>query len=397
MLHKCIEQIIEIQGYFVTGIINCPGKVIIDIKKKHKRYVCPNCGLISYVYYDRRQAIIEDLSLSGKRAFLRFDKHRFFCNACCRVVTEHLDFIEPNRRYTSRFEQFIGTLCRDMTIKAVSKMTGLHWESVRDIDKKYIESRLGQTDWDKVIEISIDEVSYKKRHKYFTIISNRVTSRILSIIHGRKCKDISRFFKSLGRKICNQIVLVTMDMWKAYKKAVRGWLANAVIVYDKFHIIGHLNRSIDKVRISEQNRLAKEGYLVLKKSRWLLITNRTSLSREQKDRLNMLCKENEIIYRCYLLKERFRYIMNHLYGRIGKIRLALWIKDVMDSGIKSLVRFTKMLLRWYEGIVSYFRFRVTNSLAEGLNNVIGTVIKKAYGYRDLEYLKLKIMQQQLNY
>jgi transposase len=89
--------------------------------------------------------------------------------------------------------------------------------------------------------------------------------------------------------------------------------------------------------------------------------------------------------------------MNYLSGRNGKIRLSLWIKDVMNSGLKPLIQFTKMLLRWYRGIVSYFHHRVTNSLAEGLNNVIGTVIKKAYGYRDLEYLKLKIMQQQLEY
>ena len=195
----------------------------------------------------------------------------------------------------------------------------------------------------------------------------------------------------------NQISLVTMDMWKAYRKAVRKWLPFAVIVYDKFHIIRHLNRAIDKVRISEQNRLEKDGCHVLKKSRWLLITNRASLPREQKDRLNNVCRENQIIYQSYLLKERFRYIMNYLSGRIGKIRLALWIKDVTDSGIKPLIRFSKMLLRWYKGIVSYFHHKVTTSLAEGLNNVIGTVIKKAYGYRDLEYLKLKIMQQQLAY
>lgn len=397
MLKKCIEQILEIQGYSVKGIIKCMDRVIIDLKKEQREYVCARCGLISCVYYDKRQTLVEDLSIIGKRTFLRFDKHRVYCHACRRVITEHLDFIESNRRYTNRFEQFIGMLCREMTVKAVSKLTGLHWESVRAIDKKYIESKLGQTDWEKVTEISIDEVSYKKRHKYFTIISDRTTRRIISIIHGRKNKAISRFFKSLDKKIRNQIVLVTMDMWKAYRKAVRKWLPFAVIVYDKFHIIRHLNRAIDKVRISEQTRLAKEGYLVLKKSRWLLITNRTSLSREHKDRLNNLCKENEIIYRCYLLKERFRYIMNHLSGRTGKIRLALWIKDVMDSGIKPLIRFTKMLLRWYSGIVSYFRHRATNSLAEGLNNVIGTVIKKAYGYRDLEYLKLKIMQQQMNY
>jgi transposase len=188
-----------------------------------------------------------------------------------------------------------------------------------------------------------------------------------------------------------------MDMWKAYRKAVRKWLPKAVIVFDKFHIISHLNRAIDKVRIAEQRRLEKEGYLVLKKSRWLLITNRTSLSLERKERLNNLCKENRMIYHCYLFKERFRYIFNRLSRRHGKVRLATWIKDVRESGIKPFINFVKMLLRWYRGIVSYFYYPVTNSLAEGLNNVIGTVIKKAYGYRDLEYLKLKIMQQQISY
>lgn len=394
---KYIEQILEIQGYSVEKIIKNENRLTICLLKDQKEYVCPHCGLISCMYYDRRQAVIEDLNMSGKRVFIRFDKHRIHCHVCRRVVTERIDFLDPGRRYTKRLEQFIGMLCREMTVKAVSELTGLHWESVRDIDKKFIRLKLGQMNWETVTQISIDEVSYKKRHKYFTIISDRQTRRIMAIIKGRKSKEISKFFKSLNKKVRHQIALATMDMWKAYRKAVQKWLPFAVIVYDKFHIIRHLNRAIDKVRISEQRRLEKEGYLVLKKSRWILITNRNSLTKEKKDRLNHLCKENEKIYQCYLLKERFRYIMNYLSGRNGKIRLSLWIKDVMNSGLKPLIQFTKMLLRWYRGIVSYFHHRVTNSLAEGLNNVIGTVIKKAYGYRDLEYLKLKIMQQQLEY
>lgn len=159
-----------------------------------------------FFYYDRRQVIVEDLSICGKRSFLRFSKHRLWCPSCQSVVTEALDFVEPNRRYTTRFEKFIGFLCQEMTVKAVSELTGLHWDTVRDIDKRYIGSHLQEIDWQQVTAISVDEVSYKRRHKYFTIISDRKTKRILKIIDGRKSKAVSSFFKRLDREIRLRIV-----------------------------------------------------------------------------------------------------------------------------------------------------------------------------------------------
>ena len=397
MIKQCIEEILEIQGYSIQGLVNYNSQVYIHLQNTGQEYVCPFCGMVSGIYYDKRRAVVEDMPICGKRSFLIFNKHRIFCTCCGKIVTEHLDFVEPKRRYTTRFEQSIGMLCKEMTVKAVSEFTGLHWEVVRNIDKKFIEASLEQINWNTITEISIDEVSYRRRHKYFTIISDRKTRRVIKILKGRKAKVISNFFKTLDKDARSRITLVTMDMWKAYRKAVQKWLPKAVIVFDKFHIMSHLNRAIDKVRIAEQRRLETEGYLILKKSRWLLITNRTSLSLERKERLNNLCKENNMIYQCYLFKERFRYIFSRLSRRHGKVRLATWIKDVRDSGIEPFINFVKMLLRWYRGIISYFYYPVTNSLAEGLNNVIGTVIKKAYGYRDLEYLKLKIMQQQMSY
>jgi len=392
-----IEKLLNIQGYRVATVTIEAEKVIVQLEKTEHTYTCPRCGQTSFSYYDKRPVRIRDLPVRGKGTILSMKKHRLYCSPCQAIVTEALSFVGRNRRTTLRYEQFLGALCKEMTLSAVCELTGLHWDTVKAVDRHYIEQYSDTIDWGSITALSIDEVSYKKRHRYFTIITDRTTRRIVHIVESRKTKALAGFFKSLSPDVRHQITLVTMDMWHAYRKAVQKYLPNAKIVYDKFHLIAHLNRAIDQVRVHLQNLCSREHYHVLKGSRWLLLRGKETLSEHHQQRLDNLCRINEPLYRCYLLKEEFRHILTSYRGREGKIKLAEWVRTARAANIKPLEQFVELLLRWYHGIVNYFTHHVTNSLAEGLNNVIKTVIKRGYGFRDLEYLKLKIMQQQIHY
>ncbi len=211
MANKDMTVMLGIQGYSVAQVTHEQDKVIVDLKKEDHSYRCGRCGRTSFIYYDRRRVVVEDLTIWGKRSFLRFYKHRIRCEHCRKVVTEAVDFVAPNRRYTKRFESFIGYLCKEMTVKAVSELTGFHWDTVRDIDKRYIQAHIAAIDWKQITQLSIDEVSYRRRHKYFTILSDHRSGRTVKILEGRKSKVVSKFFKSLAPEVRLQIELVTMD------------------------------------------------------------------------------------------------------------------------------------------------------------------------------------------
>jgi len=274
-------------------------------------------------------------------------------------------------------------------------MTDLHWNAVQRIDKAYLEEHLQTISWEGVKAICIDEVSYKKRHKYLTIISDLNSGEILEIVKTRRYKPVAEVIKKIPLKSRRKVRWVSTDMWKAYLKVAAKLFPNAEVVLDKFHLVRHLNEAVDQVRKEEQNKLEKSESKYLKNSRWLFLYGQEKLDKEQIQKLEEITRQNARLYEAYLLKERFRSVINQLKGRDGKIEMARWIKLARTCQLKPIWDFAKMILRHYRKIVNYFHHPISSGLAEGLNNLIATVKKKAYGYRNMEYFKLKIRQQNL--
>lgn len=393
MQKEIIKKLLDLQGFILLRIRVIADRVFLWIVPKRRRFICPYCSQMSCVYYDKREVMVEDLPIRDKRTFIYLFRYRFYCRTCSKVVMSDSDIVVPYHRYTKRYEEYISYLCQKMTIKDVADLTGLRWNTIKEIDKSYLKKTFSNISFSDLEVMCIDEIAYKKHHKYFTIISDPKRGRVIHIIEGRGFKAIGEFFESLDNQVRKNIKLVTIDMWKAYKKAVRRYLPNAEIVYDKFHIIKHLNESIDMVRKTEQAKLEKEGNKVFKHSRWVLLKAQENLNDKQKETLHKLCKQNNTLYKVYLLKEEFRQLFTYHDPSIAKRLLKNWLTKVKESNIKPLIQFSRMVLRWYKGIINIFLFKVSNSFAEGLNNKIATIKKTAYGYRDIEYFKLKIYQK----
>ena len=208
--------------------------------------------------------------------------------------------------------KYIHDLCCLMPIDQVTQHLNLDWKTVKEIEKRFLEEKFGETDYTNSGYIAIDEISVGKYHKYMTVVLDFITGRVIWCGKDRKTETLDEFFKNMPQKDLLNIKAVTMDMWDAYIKSIKKWCPHAVIVFDKFHIIAKFNKVIDQVRRSEQNRkdLNNQEKRTLKHSRWILLKNWGNLREKEKPRLEKLLTINENLYKVYILKDELKLIWN---------------------------------------------------------------------------------------
>lgn len=399
MYRKDITEILGIQGFFVKDVEIGEETLFIDIERKKEIYVCKRCGQNSFIYHDKRLQIIRDLDMSGKQVYLRMEKYRIKCNCGKdgkeKTIVEGLDFIDKNQRMTKRFEAYVYSLTTKMTIKDVNEITGLAWHTIRKIEKRYIKKLRHKIRWEKIKRIAIDEVSWNGRRDYITIVTDRDGQGVVWIGDGRSKETLNRFFNHVGEERYTKFTLITMDMNEGYKVSVEKHCPNVHIVYDLFHIMKLFNEQINKIRAQDMQRGREEGKKYYRNDKWLIMKSKENLTKGEEIDLKKLLEENQNIQKAYLLKESFREILRDRTQTVETLedKLKRWVEVAWDTGLQPIQSFCTTVMRHFEGVVNYLRYHVTNGIAEGINNVIKRLQRMAYGYRDKEYLKLKIYQQ----
>jgi len=325
---------------------------------------------------------------------LTFPQYRVLCPCSGRVVTEHLDFVEPYQHQTRRLQESIYWWLRTgTTTSKVAKAFGLSWVQIRHIDARMIRQEQKRQSWVGLRRIGVDEKAVGKGHDYITIISDLDKRRVVFVADGRKRSSLNRFYRRIGKTRAAELEVVTMDMWKPYIQSTKKYAPQADIVFDKFHILRHLNEKIDQLRRELQKKLEKESRQVVKRSRWVLLKASENLTDRQRQTLVQIAQNNQPLYQAYLLKEQFRILLQPADVPTALDRLAGWFSEVYASGLTPLIRFVQQCGRWFEGVANYFKHGATNAFSEAINGRIALMIRLANGFRDREYLKLKIYQQ----
>jgi transposase len=283
-----------------------------------------------------------------------------------------------------------------MTILDVANHTGLSWDQIRLIDKRMLRKQYPGTIPDDLEILCIDEISIKKRHHYLTIIADYITGRVVKVIEKRKYEPVASFLKSLPKKTRKQIKAVAMDMWDPYIKAFTKHCPEALIVFDPFHVIAAFSRVIDKVRAQQYRDADPDVRKMMKRSRFLLLKNPENLKKEERPRLRTILQQNELLSSVYVLKEYLKKLWQYKYHRSAKKFLHYWCWLAKQTGCIYLKKFAKMLKRYSYGILNHCMFPIHTNKLEGINNKIKVLKRKAYGYRDLEYFSLKIIQATTN-
>ena len=334
------------------------------------------------------------MPVAGWRIYLEFERWRVKCPVCDGVHVESLDWLAKNPRYTRRYAMHVGKLCRDMTNKAVAEMERLHHSTVKDLDKLYMQSQVERAGLPAPRAIGVDEISIRKGHNYRVIVSDLIRGRPIWVgREGRTEADMDLFFRELGDKKSARIELAAMDMWKAFRNSVTNNAPNARIVFDKFHIIRHLSKALDEVRRAEYKRLSGKDRTYIKGQRYTLLSRRENLSLDGRRALKKLLSANRRLNTAYLLKESFGQLWDYLTERGARAFFDRWKDSLKWQRLKPYQKFAQMIENHWDGIASYCHpdNKVSLGLVEGLNNKIRVIQRKAYGYRDEEYLKLKII------
>ena len=334
------------------------------------------------------------LSVAGWRIYLEFNRWRVCCPRCDGVHVEHLDWLAKNPRYTQRFAMHVGKLCRDMPNKRVAEMERLHHSTVKELDKLYMQKQVELAGQPAPRAIGIDELSIRKGHNYRVIVSDLERGRPIWVGgQGRKEADIDLFFQALGEKKSARIELAAMDMWKAFRNSLRKNALKARIIFDKFHIMRHLSKALDEVRRREYKRLNGKDRRYIKGQRYTLLSRRENLSLDGRHALKKLLQANRRLNTAYLLKESFGQLWDYRTERGARAFFERWQDSLKWQRLEPYRKFAELIESHWEGIASYCHpeNKVSLGLVEGVNNKIRVLQRRAYGYRDEEYLKLKII------
>ncbi|MFD1693269.1 ISL3 family transposase [Azotobacter chroococcum] len=352
---------------------------------------CDRCHQPSPLVHDRRIRLIRDRDLLDLRVQLHLPVRRVDCLTCGRV-TEHIPWLAPASRLTRRLCAWIESLLQLLPISHVSRLTGLHWHTLKALDKRRLQAAFGTLEPGDVRRLVMDEFALHKGHRYATVIMDAERTRVLWVGRGNSRQAIRPFFELLGER-CRHIEAVAMDMNTAFDLEVRQHCPQAEVVYDLFHVVARYGRDvIDRIRVDQANALRhdKPARQVLKQSRWLLLRNRENLKEDHAVRLQELLAANQPLATVYVLKDALKEVWYAPSVREGWRRWRAWLRHARESGLAPLQRFARNLQHYARGILASARFHMHTSLLEGVNNRIKVIKRMAYGFRDKEYFFLKI-------
>ena len=385
---EVLKELYNFEGFSFNEICK-ENSVIIKLKKKGKTGICPVCNKKRRKVIETRTRKIRDDNIAKEKCFIVINAYRILCRGCYRGM-EKLDFILPGERFTERFAKYIYELCEKMTLKDVAKMALIDWRTAKRIDKKKLRERFRNLKGIAPKRIGVDEIAHEKGHKYLTIVRD-LDAGVIWVGEKRKKDTLDQFFEELGKRKSNKITVAVIDMWDPYIASIKE-NTNAEIVFDKFHIAKKINEAVDSIRKREFAKADKEERINMKHKRFLILYRNKNLNKEQEKDLNELMEINKTLYEAYILKEQALNIFDRRQRNVALRKLENWKKNVHESNIEEFEKLLKTLEHYWYGIENYFTHRVTNGASEGYNNKINIIKRRAYGFKDIEYFKLKILQ-----
>ena len=386
LVETFLRKQLGLKAHTVTKVEETEKYMIVHIDRLGRRLL--RCGVCRQrcrkVHSVRKTREWRDLSMRKLPLKLRYRPRRVLCPRCGLRV-EDFPWAEPWARVTTALSKAVAILAREMSWQGTSRHYGLNWKSVATIVKRAVAYGLRHRKRPPVHIIGIDEVSRRKGQVYLTVVYDLRRRVLLWVGEDRTEEAVKKFFtEEMGRRRCHTLQVVCMDMWAPYANLVREHAVNAQILFDRFHIVKHLNEAVDGVRRELWRKLTSKEKVTVKGTRWLLLKNPWNLSPDQKERLSTLVRWNTPLVRAWYLKEAFQLFWDYKQPWRAKQHLRKWINSAMRSKLEPFKKFAKMLRSHLDGILPWTEIRLSNGAVEGMNNKIKSISHRSFGFRTAE-------------
>jgi transposase len=299
-------------------------------------------------------------------------------------------FAPAYRRLTHRLVAFVQTLAQVMCLSDVAGLTGLAWDTVKDLVKERLERAYGRPQLKGLRYLSIDEIYVGKAQKFYTLVIDLESGRIVWVARGKQGKSLKPFWRAL-RKAKAKIQAVCCDLSAAYWRALVDNLPEAAVVFDRFHVVKLMNEKLDDLRRAlwrEAQGLMKQ---TVKGTRYLLLMRRDKLGEEQLPKLEAALAANEPLWKGYVIKEMMGLIWEQTSRRKMEAYLKEWCLLAAGSGVRQLQSMAKSVAKHANGILAWWEHPISNGRMEGINNKVKAMLRQHYGLRDVRFFILRLL------
>lgn len=386
-----LNRLLALPGVWVRGVSIAAGTVVIDIGLRRKRLACPVCEFSTSNRHDTRSvdSTWRHLDAGRWRVQVRARLRRMDCPDHG-VRVEGVPFARHGSRFTRDFEDLAAYLATKMDKTAVTRLLRIDWDTVGRICERVVVDGLDPDRLDGLVNIGVDEVSYKKNHNYLTLVTDHDGKKIVWGAEGKKTATLDAFFAELGTERAGQLSAVSMDMGAAFAKSVtkKDHAPQATICIDPYHAVAKVTEALDKIRRAEWNKLRRidpDKAKKFKGARWVLLKRERNLTEDQTATLRKFRRRGGILWRAYRLSEAFRDIFaGDLDPDQTATMLDRWLSKASRSGIDEMVKVSKTIRKHRDGILAAIELGINNGRAEGLNNIVRLITRRAFGFHSAQ-------------
>ena len=393
MSQSWLYHAFRIRGYRYVATQYLYGQIVLRVEPPRESLRCSSCRSAHVHVVERFRRWWRTLPVGSKAVWIEMDVPKVECQACGLRRRVEVTFAEPLRRHTRSFERYVSELLQFMTPQDVARHLDISWDLANDIQKRRLGRRFERPKLKHLKQIAIDEIHLGKRHRFITLVLDLDSGAVVFVGQGKGAEALEPFWKRL-KSAHAKVRAVATDMSPAYIAAVLENLPKARLVFDRFHVVKLFNEKLTELR-RQLFREAEEGLAknVLKGIRWLLMMNRENLddAKQERARLEEALQLNRPLAIAYYLKDDLRQFWEQPNYYAASRFLTSWCRRAEASGIRILQKFAHTLLGHRSGLLAWYAHRISTGPLEGVNNKIKLLQRRAYGYRDLELFKLRIL------
>jgi len=374
------NRTLGLPGASVTGVRFAEEGVVVAVRMRRRRRVCSRCGQVCAATHDTVLCRWRHLDLGGQRCYLVAQVRRVKC-ADCGVRVEAVPWAR-GARFTRDFEDVVAYLAQQMAKAPIARLMRIAWDTVGRIVERVIAERLDPRRLDGLRAVGVDEVSYRRRHRYLTVVADHDTGRIVWLAKGRNAATLQAFFDEIGERRAT-IRAVSIDMSGSYEKAIRDSVPQAEVCFDPFHVVRVAADAVDQVRRDEWNAHERSHTTTgrwVKNTRWALLKAPDRQSLDQLGTLGEVYVRNQRLYRAFLLYHQLRLLYALEDPTLAPAHLDAWLRWAARSKLAPFVKAARTLRGHRTGVLAAIRLGLSNGRLEGLNSRVRLISHRSFGF-----------------